>query len=255
MRQLYYYLKYFLLRVNEHSLHSPLVYDLYTKIIKKNKHSAPDSTIEAFRKELQASRETIQVTDFGTGATRPSERKISSIVSRSASSYRQSNLLVDLGNYFEVRNILELGTSFGLNTQYLSKIHDSRVDTFEGCNNIATVADRFFKKAGRQNISLHLGDLSKTLPEYLQRSLKPDMVYFDANHDYFPTMSYFEMCYSKAHDKSIFIFDDIHWSGGMDKAWNEIKSKPQVTLSLDLFHFGIVLFDPTLLKSDYILEY
>ena len=38
------------------------------------------------------------------------------------------------------------------------------------------------------------------------------------------------------------MFDDIYWSDGMQKAWKEICANKEVTLSLDLFKFGIVFF-------------
>ncbi|MGB4931073.1 MAG: SAM-dependent methyltransferase, partial [Chitinophagales bacterium] len=44
------------------------------------------------------------------------------------------------------------------------------------------------------------------------------------------------------NENSVLIFDDIHWSDEMEKAWEAVKSNPQVTLSLDLFFKGIVFF-------------
>ena len=48
---------------------------------------------------------------------------------------------------------------------------------------------------------------------------------------------------------SIFIFDDIHWSPGMLKAWNKITTNQEVTLCVDTFKFGIVFFNPDLAKE------
>jgi hypothetical protein len=42
----------------------------------------------------------------------------------------------------------------------------------------------------------------------------------------------------------------------MAKAWEEIKSATEVTLSLDLFYFGIVFFRKEFLhKQDFVLRY
>ncbi|HEX8547054.1 MAG TPA: class I SAM-dependent methyltransferase, partial [Cytophagaceae bacterium] len=71
---------------------------------------------------------------------------------------------------------------------------------------------------------------------------KLDMVFFDANHKYDPTLNYFNLCLQKVHEESIFIFDDIYWSKEMTKAWKEIIAHPSVILSIDLFHFGLVFF-------------
>jgi len=44
----------------------------------------------------------------------------------------------------------------------------------------------------------------------------------------------------KAHNETILIFDDIHWSAQMEEAWEIIKQHNSVTLSIDLFFIGIV---------------
>jgi hypothetical protein len=55
-------------------------------------------------------------------------------------------------------------------------------------------------------------------------------------------MNYFKLALEKKNVNSIFVFDDIYWSEGMQKAWTEICAHKDVTLSLDLFYFGIVFF-------------
>ena len=63
------------------------------------------------------------------------------------------------------------------------------------------------------------------------------------------------MCLDKVHSKSVFVFDDINWSEGMKRAWNEIKNHPKVTVTIDLFMMGLVFFDPDLSKQDFVLRY
>ncbi|MEP7128428.1 MAG: SAM-dependent methyltransferase, partial [Chitinophagales bacterium] len=70
-----------------------------------------------------------------------------------------------------------------------------------------------------------------------------------------PTMNYFRQAIEFINDDSIFIFDDIHWSAEMKAAWNSIKAHPQVTLTIDLFFFGIVFFRKQLSKQDFILRF
>jgi hypothetical protein len=69
-----------------------------------------------------------------------------------------------------------------------------------------------------------------------------DLAYIDGNHRYEPTLRYFQQLLPKKQHHSIFIFDDIHWSAEMEKAWSEIKAHPEVTLSIDLFFMGLVFF-------------
>ncbi|MBX3164644.1 MAG: hypothetical protein KF900_09185 [Bacteroidetes bacterium] len=56
------------------------------------------------------------------------------------------------------------------------------------------------------------------------------------------TLRYFKTALQKKHNNSLFIFDDIYWSAGMTKAWEEIKNHTSVTLSIDTFYFGLIFF-------------
>jgi hypothetical protein len=67
-----------------------------------------------------------------------------------------------------------------------------------------------------------------------------DFAFIDGHHAAEPTLDYFDQCLAKAHNDTVFIFDDIHWSTGMEEAWVAIKAHPKVTVTIDLFHFGIV---------------
>jgi hypothetical protein len=41
----------------------------------------------------------------------------------------------------------------------------------------------------------------------------------------------------------------------MERAWNEIKKSPYVTLTIDVFEAGLVFFKPDITKQHYILEF
>jgi hypothetical protein len=46
----------------------------------------------------------------------------------------------------------------------------------------------------------------------------------------------------KKHNDTILIFDDVHWSSEMEKAWEIIRKNPEVSTTIDLFYIGIVFF-------------
>ena len=69
-----------------------------------------------------------------------------------------------------------------------------------------------------------------------------DLVYIDGNHEKGKTLQYFNILLKKATNDSLFIFDDIYWSPSMTEAWNEIKTHPKVTVSIDTFYWGLVFF-------------
>jgi len=70
----------------------------------------------------------------------------------------------------------------------------------------------------------------------------PDLIYFDGNHQKEASLHYFEKLLPLAHNDSVFIFDDIHWSREMEEAWEHIKAHPRVRVSIDTFYWGLVFF-------------
>lgn len=251
------YLLYYLKALDEHSLHSPLVFDLYNHVIKNSTLDPRYRPIEKKRSALQKNDTLLRVTDLGAGTSQKKEnqRKISSIARKSMAPAKKSQLLHRLIKYYQPDNIIELGTCLGLNTLYLA-LQQHKVITFEGCPNCAAEARKNWQEFEfANNIELIEGNINQTLPAFLAHENKTDFVFMDANHTYEATIHYFDWLASKAHQDTIIVIDDIHWSKGMEKAWHEIKERENVFLSLDLFHLGIVLFKPLYLKQHYMLEF
>jgi len=239
------YLSFLLKSGNEHSIHSPFVFDLYTKAIKSRKQFYIFSEIEKLRRELNRSNQEIIVTDYGAGSKVHSsnQRTISSIAKTAEKSPRLAQLIFCLIEYLKPNVIIDLGTSLGITTIYEALANkDSNVYTFEGCPQTSRIAKENFKKLKIQNIELIEGNIDQTLDYQLAKLPEIDFVFFDANHRYEPTLRYFNLCLNKAHEESCFVFDDIHWSDEMDKAWQEIIKDERVTVSIDLFYLGIIFF-------------
>ncbi|QKG57455.1 class I SAM-dependent methyltransferase [Hymenobacter sp. BRD128] len=261
MFQLFAYLRYWLRSGNAHGLHSPFVFGLYTAVIRHTGEYGAFARIEKRRQELLASDQIIAITDFGAGSQVAGaggrRRAVRDIARHSAKAPRLAQLLFRLVNHFQPRTALELGTSLGLTTAYLASA-DSRqqVITFEGCPNTAAVARETFEKLGIKNVRLEDGNLDHTLPTTLASLPQPlDFVFFDGNHRYEPTLRYFEQCLAKAHEDSVFVFDDIHWSADMERAWAAIKAHPSVTVTIDLFYVGLVFFRKKQPREDFWLRY
>ncbi len=252
------YVDYRLKAVNAHALHPSFVYDLYTKVIKPKKVAGVNEhhLLEA-RKALRHHTGEISIKDYGAGSKVSKDRKrsVKDIAASATSSVHFSGLLRRISAHFKPKHIVELGTSFGLNTMYLSSSKIADVTTFEGCPDTCKLAKQHFERYGYQHIRLVEGNINTTFPTYIEDCKPLDLVYIDANHQYEPTIRYFHLCLLKSHENTILIFDDIHWSAGMKKAWEEIIAHPSVTLSLDLYDAGIVFFKSGLSKQHFILKF
>jgi predicted O-methyltransferase YrrM len=254
----YHYLLYRFRSFRLHGVHSPFVFDLYEHVIRHDGQYLAYRQIEALRKQLLKNDKAIQVTDLGAGSRTgaASTRQLRAIAATAAKPAKYAQLLFRLVNHFQPGTVLELGTSLGLTTAYLAMARQqSQVFTFEGCPNLAAEAGRNFRQLRLHNIRQITGDLDETLPATLQQLPAVDMVYFDGNHRYGPTMRYFEACLAKRTEDSIFVIDDIYWSREMVRAWQAICRHPEVTLSIDLFQMGLIFFRRKQPKQHFTLFY
>jgi len=92
------------------------------------------------------------------------------------------------------------------------------------------------------HIEMVPGNFDNTLISTLEKLKRLDYIFIDGNHRREPTLRYFDTALRFAHDESIFVIDDIHWSDEMNSAWEKIKLNNKVSISIDLFHMGIVFF-------------
>jgi len=243
------YFNYFIQAKNGkgHGIHSPFVYDFVAHVLNDKKEYDCYKKIEPLRSNLFRNSTIIDVEDFGAGsALMPfKKRKINAIAKSSLKNKKFSQLLFRISKYYKPQTIVELGTSLGITTCYLACANkNANVYTFEGSNEIGKIASENFNNAGFQNIHLIKGNFDNTLSPTLEKIEKVDLAFIDGNHREEPTISYFFELLKKSNKDSIFIFDDIHWSAEMEKAWKQIQQHDSVTLTIDLFFIGLVFFSP-----------
>jgi xanthine dehydrogenase molybdopterin-binding subunit B len=63
------------------------------------------------------------------------------------------------------------------------------------------------------------------------------------------------MLLRSAHNDTVFVFDDIHWSVSMQKAWDEIIDHDRVTVSVDIFRMGMVFLRKELSKQKFVIRF
>lgn len=250
------YIKYKSKAHNLHGLHSPFVYSLYENVIGTEQQYYFFVNAEILRNELLQNETKIEKIELGTGNKKNKKIKISNIAKTVLKSSKEAQLMFKLVNYFQPKNILEIGTSLGLTTSYIAAANsNANVVTLEGCPNTLAVAKSNFEKLRIKNVTTHLGNFDEILPPVLSKMQTLDLVFFDGNHRYEPTMNYFNLSLEKSNENSVFVFDDIHWSAEMTKAWEEIQNHKQVTVTIDLFSVGLVFFRTQQAKQHFILKF
>tara|TARA_R110000850_G_scaffold113412_15_gene228070 strand:- start:4990 stop:5793 length:804 start_codon:yes stop_codon:yes gene_type:complete len=249
------YLSHWLKKEDKYSLQSPLLYNTYQNLFRFiQARKEVDLDVEIYRKELLTSEEVIDVEDFGAGSksVNTAKRRVADITKFSTSNRKFAQLYQFFCSLTAANTVLELGTCMGISSRYLSKVTQGRIYSFEGSEEIARVAKPV---DGYENLTIIVGELSETLPNALEPLHHVDFVLIDATHTFEGTLRYFELLLTKIHPKSIIAIGDIHWSREMEMAWEEIKCKPEVKLSLDFYECGIVFFDYPGEKTEYILDF
>jgi len=228
-----------------HGMHSPFVFEFITKILNDKTLYPEYEKVESLRNRLLNDHTVLEVKDFGAGSviSKKNQRSISSLAKNAAKPKKFGQLLFRMVKYYQAATILELGTSLGITTSYLSLAKpDAKLITMEGSKEIADVAKINFRNLEIRNIEIVEGNFDNTLSSVVRGLSTVDFAFIDGNHRQEPTERYFKELLANSSNESILVFDDIHWSSEMEAAWEAIKNNAAVTCSIDLFFIGIVFF-------------
>lgn len=208
---------------------------------------------------MLTNRNPIETVDFGFGAGNKQFAtyivRVNKLAKNRMIPMKYYQLLYRIVSYYKPTRVLEFGTSTGMSSSSIALGNpEMKFITMEGCASVANVAQSIFNRLNIDNVSPSIGNFNNVLANNLELFDQLDLVFFDGNHRKEPTIDYFNHCLTKAGEDSIFIFDDIHWSAEMEEAWNIICQDPAVTISIDLFQYGIVFFRKGVEKQHFVLR-
>lgn len=250
---------------NLHGVHSPFLYDFMRNCLYKDEIKPEFQRIEAIRKKLLNDKKNLSYTDHGAGnriksghinANNPITRSVAQIARSSLKPPKTCRLFSRIPAYFDFQNVLEMGTSFGITTSYISCAKDNiAIETIEGAAPIAQIARKTFSDLGFTHIKLREGLFDHVLPQLLRENPCFDMVYIDGDHKGESLLRYFSHIVKHIHGDSVVIVDDIRWSVSMHNAWLRIIAENEITLSVDLFDCGLLFFKENLSKEHYAIKF
>jgi predicted O-methyltransferase YrrM len=146
--------------------------------------------------------------------------------------------------------VLELGTNVGISSAYVAAaLTDGTGDTLttlEASPARAELAHRMHSELGFTNVKYVVGLFDDTLESALTEqpgegaaAAPVDFVFIDGHHEYEPTLDYFDRIWKHSAEGALFVFDDIRWSGGMERAWRLLQQDPRLSVVVDLCGFGV----------------
>ncbi|MBN1953180.1 MAG: class I SAM-dependent methyltransferase [Bacteroidales bacterium] len=238
-------------------INSPFAYRLAEQVIgNNNPHPAYPKILEVYNM-LGNSDERLIIKELGGGSRtfRDPERQVSSMLKNSSVSLKYGHLLCRLADFLKPSYTLELGTSIGMSTICLALGNpEGKVVSLEGNPSLCSFSKNLFEQQGLNNIEVREGLFDDLLPEVLLSHPSPGLVYIDGNHRHEPTLRYFVLIVATMKT-GLIIFDDIHWSQEMNRAWQRIKSDSRTIFSMDLFRMGLICIDPSLTPGHYIMRF
>lgn len=188
---------YRLRRKNEYHIHSPFVYELYTKVVRERQRSNVDyDLVVRVGKMVDKKRHILR-----------SRRKLARFFYRYAAYYEHDE--VTLFGKVTALNV----SAFALGNPH-SRVKVQRAGEFvDTMNNLGMV-----------NV------------EYV--SMGDELRY----------------CLEHREEDTVFVFEGIHDSKAYEDLWNAFCTHPEVTLTLDFFHAGMVLFREGMEKQSFVLR-
>jgi predicted O-methyltransferase YrrM len=237
-----------------YDVHSPHLVEFLREVYNDDRHYHAFDLIRTVRAYWRRKSGIVKLPPLGAPSktTRKNERTVSSLVATNAIDDRCGRLLFRLAIWLGAKNILEFGTNAGISTLYLHAADTrARLDTIEGNPDVAALAQETFTKAGtgtglHAHVSLFQNWLDQQPNAQLptDRSEALDLFFLDGDHREQPTLGYVNQLLPRTTENSVFVIADIHWSPGMERAWEALKQLPEVTASVDVYHFGLLFFKP-----------
>jgi predicted O-methyltransferase YrrM len=227
-----------------HGIHSPYVFEFVNRVVFNRDRTRVPAAIRDIHTELRNDSRRIPGGD----------RTIRSFVRGASISRKYGALLFRIAGWMEPAMIVELGTGLGVSTLYLAS-GGVPVHTIEGKAARAKFAKELFKRSGLNGVKVYCGDLEKQLQELDAEAEGRYLAFVDGNHRQEPTLRYLKKLIGWAGEEAVIVMDDIYWSRGMYRAWKEVISWPEVGVSMDLFHLGILLLRKDLHKTDYKIKF
>jgi len=231
--------RHIMLASGPHGVHSPFVFDILTKFSHSDQ-KASCSSLRELRGSMLRDQRIIEKMDLGTGSS--GLTRVREIAKRSCQPIHHALFMGWLSHHLESKHLLELGSSIALSTSALAKLNPSAsVTSVEGCEQTALIASENLQRMQVRNVELVCSDAKRFLEKPNVDLTDVDFVFIDCNHTYEATLEYFYELRKLPSKNLALIFDDIYWSREMNAAWKRMLQLNCFDLSIDFFHFGILM--------------
>jgi len=233
-----------------HGVHSPFVYSLIDQCIYRSRPK-PERRFVTFFERLKQDATPLKGMDYGKNEE--TIVPVSVYAKQSAMPNFQVALMHRLVHYLKPASVLELGSNLGKSLAMMAAENpECELIGVEGNSSVAAYANQNLR-------ALQLGNakvVCSTFDAFLENDkLSFDMIFLDGDHHYEPTMRYFNAIKHRLNGGGAIVLHDLYYSDGMKRAWAEIKKDRNVTITIDLFFFGLVWLGKNQAKENFSIKF
>ncbi len=128
----------------------------------------------------------------------------------------------------------------------------SRIITYLNIKKVLLLESPEVQKEIHQLMSLHgLPDISETIDNDTIDCDTYDFIYLDINTYTQDTVS---LLSSVMHNDTLLLVNDIHTSDTTISIWEEIKNRPEVRVTIDTYHLGLIFFRKEQAKEHFVIR-
>jgi predicted O-methyltransferase YrrM len=158
-----------------------------------------------------------------------------------------------LVNFFKCQTVLQIGGSTGLMSLYLALPLRNSCNCYvlEERTGLLKSVQAFAETHSLKNLHWQEGVCTESLQRLKQEIDSFDFIFINARCDSEKTREAIRLIETFICPDTVMVIDRIRRDKAMKKLWQEIKNRPDVRLTIDLFSLGIVFFNPRFHKQHY----
>lgn len=219
-----------------HGMHAPLLYAWLDGVRAVALHAGVETERRRMRREAKA----VDGYDPGAGSLTVRRRTVGKLAQVALKPPGQVRALVALGRAVGAQEVLELGTCLGVTAAQFAAA-GFRVQTVEGHPGIAQRAAEGWERTGMQeSIALTVMPFDEALAAWETEVPRRqwDLIFLDGHHEGDAMRRYVQRLRNLLAPEGCIVCDDIHWSRGMEAAWEAERQGWRTTA--DAFYFGVL---------------
>lgn len=202
-----------------------------------------EAAIDALRRRLDTSDETVEVVDYGAGTRggeRPPVRDVREVYRRAATGPAWGRFLFGLTRALRPRRVLELGTNLGVGSAHLAAAlalteHEGgpagRLVTLEGAPALAERAAEHLGHLGHSagddladRVRIVVGPFAETLEATARAEGPFDLVFIDGHHAETAALAYVETLRPHLAEGALLVLDDVEPGRPVRRAWTRLRA-------------------------------